>query len=86
MECKAAGKKLLVWTVNEPEHMMEVRIFTFTSLDAASDSKAQAVRWGVDAILTDFTRTWLDMRTALYCMCHHFKYCCCCLSIIISGL
>jgi len=47
-DCKAAGKKLLVWTVNEPEHMME------------------AVRWGVDAILTDFTQRWLDMRVALY--------------------
>jgi len=47
-ECKAAGKQLLVWTVNEPDHMME------------------AVRWGVDAILTDVTKTWLDMRTALY--------------------
>ncbi|EIW76202.1 PLC-like phosphodiesterase [Coniophora puteana RWD-64-598 SS2] len=23
-ECKAAGKKIMVWTVNEPEHMMEV--------------------------------------------------------------
>ncbi|KAF8843114.1 PLC-like phosphodiesterase [Paxillus ammoniavirescens] len=22
-ECKAAGKKIMVWTVNEPEHMME---------------------------------------------------------------
>jgi len=42
-------------------------------LGCSSDSKAQAVRWGVDAILTDFTRTWLDMRTALYCMCHHFN-------------
>ena len=25
-ECKAAGKKLMVWTVNKPEHMMEVWI------------------------------------------------------------
>jgi len=48
MECKAADKKLLVWTVNDPNHMME------------------AVRWGVDAILTDFTKRWIDMRTALY--------------------
>ncbi|KAA1466524.1 PLC-like phosphodiesterase [Dentipellis sp. KUC8613] len=46
-ECKASGKKLMVWTVNEPAQMME------------------AVRWGVDAILTDVTKTWLDMRTAL---------------------
>lgn len=46
-ECKAAGKKMMVWTVNEPVHMME------------------AVRWGVDVILTDFTRVWLDMRAEL---------------------
>lgn len=25
-ECKDAGKKLMVWTVNKPEHMMEVRM------------------------------------------------------------
>ena len=32
-ECRAAGKKLMVWTVNEPEHMMEVsgRCLTFWS-------------------------------------------------------
>ncbi|KAF9067674.1 PLC-like phosphodiesterase [Rhodocollybia butyracea] len=47
-ECKDAGKKLMVWTVNDPEHMME------------------AVRWGVDCILTDVTKTWLDMRSALH--------------------
>jgi len=46
-ECKAAGKQLMVWTVNEPEQMME------------------AVRWGVDVILTDVTRTWLDLRASL---------------------
>ncbi|KAF8076793.1 PLC-like phosphodiesterase [Lyophyllum atratum] len=47
MECKAAGKKLMVWTVNKPDHMME------------------AVRWEVNVIITDVTRTWLDMRSAL---------------------
>jgi len=46
-ECKKSGKKLMVWTVNNPAEMME------------------AVRWGVDAILTDVTKTWLDMRAAL---------------------
>ena len=25
----------------------------------------KAVRWGVDAILTDVTRTWLELRAAL---------------------
>lgn len=46
-ECKIAGKNLMVWTVNEPEQMME------------------AVRWGVSAIITDVTKTWLDLRSAL---------------------
>ncbi|KAF8165680.1 PLC-like phosphodiesterase [Crassisporium funariophilum] len=46
-ECKSAGKKLMVWTVNEPDHMME------------------AVRWEVNAIITDVTKTWLDLRAAL---------------------
>ncbi|KAJ7368882.1 PLC-like phosphodiesterase [Mycena olivaceomarginata] len=46
-ECKAGGKKVMVWTVNDPDHMME------------------AVRWEVDVILTDVTKTWLDLRTAL---------------------
>lgn len=30
-ECRAAGKKLMVWTVNEPEHMMEVSARCFAS-------------------------------------------------------
>ncbi|KAJ8586668.1 PLC-like phosphodiesterase [Rhizopogon salebrosus TDB-379] len=46
-ECKAAGKKVMVWTVNEPAHMME------------------AVRWGIDVILTDVTKKWLALRAAL---------------------
>lgn len=46
-ECQTAGKKLMVWTVNDPACMME------------------AVRWNVDAILTDVTKTWLDLRSAL---------------------
>jgi glycerophosphoryl diester phosphodiesterase len=46
-ECKAAGKKIMVWTVNEPEHMMET------------------VRWGIDVILTDVTKKWLELRAAL---------------------
>ncbi|KAH9045314.1 PLC-like phosphodiesterase [Lactarius pseudohatsudake] len=46
-ECKQAGKKLMVWTVNESYQMME------------------AVRWGVDVILTDVTKTWLELRAAL---------------------
>ncbi|PPQ63159.1 hypothetical protein CVT24_005799, partial [Panaeolus cyanescens] len=46
-ECQSGGKKLMVWTVNEPEQMME------------------ATRWGVNAIITDTTQTWLDLRKAL---------------------
>ncbi|KZT05553.1 PLC-like phosphodiesterase [Laetiporus sulphureus 93-53] len=46
-ECKKAGKRIMVWTVNEPVHMVE------------------AVRWGVDVILTDTTQVWLDLRNAL---------------------
>ena len=30
------------------------------------DERAQAVRWGVDVILTDVTKTWLDLRNALH--------------------
>jgi len=37
----------MVWTVNDPDHMME------------------AVRWGVTAIITDVTKTWLDLRSTL---------------------
>ena len=46
-ECKAANKRVMVWTVNTPEQMVE------------------ATRWGVDAILTDVTKTWLDLRAAM---------------------
>jgi len=46
-ECKSSGKSLMVWTVNDPDHMME------------------AVRWGVTAIITDVTKTWLDLRSTL---------------------
>ncbi|KAI0700631.1 PLC-like phosphodiesterase [Cytidiella melzeri] len=46
-ECQAANKKVMVWTVNDPECMME------------------AVRWDVDAIITDVPQTWLDLRSAL---------------------
>jgi glycerophosphoryl diester phosphodiesterase len=46
-ECKASGKKLLVWTVNRREEMIE------------------AARWGVDAILTDVTSVWLELRKQL---------------------
>ena len=28
--------------------------------------RAQAVRWGVDVILTDVTKVWLDLRNALH--------------------
>ncbi|KAJ8698661.1 hypothetical protein PTI98_005344 [Pleurotus ostreatus] len=63
-ECKAAGKQLMVWTVNEPHYMMEVRACCQYRYKF-SDYAPQAVRWEVDAILTDTTKTWLDMRQAL---------------------
>jgi len=46
-ECKAAGKKIMVWTVNRREEMVE------------------AVRWGVNVILTDVTQDWLTLRSEL---------------------
>ncbi|TBU33039.1 PLC-like phosphodiesterase [Dichomitus squalens] len=46
-ECKQAGKKVAVWTVNDPAQMLE------------------AVQWGVDVILTDKTKDWLDLRETL---------------------
>ncbi|KAH9899561.1 PLC-like phosphodiesterase [Cubamyces lactineus] len=46
-DCKQAGKRVMAWTVNDPEHMVE------------------AVRWGIDVIITDTTKTWLDLRSAL---------------------
>lgn len=46
-ECKAAGKKLMVWTVNDPRQMME------------------CIRWGVEAIITDVTKSYLDLRESV---------------------
>ncbi|KAI0776163.1 PLC-like phosphodiesterase [Trametes elegans] len=46
-ECKKAGKKVMAWTVNEPEEMIE------------------CVRMGVDVILTDKTKDWLELREGL---------------------
>lgn len=36
MECKAAGKQLLVWTVNEPDHMMEVSILLIGNIECVN--------------------------------------------------
>jgi phosphatidylglycerol phospholipase C len=46
-ECRAANKRILVWTVNQPHEMVE------------------AVRWGVDAIITDVPAVWLELRAKL---------------------
>ncbi|THH11737.1 hypothetical protein EW145_g484 [Phellinidium pouzarii] len=46
-ECKAAGKRLMVWTVNDQRQMME------------------CIRWGVDAIITDVTKAYLEMRASV---------------------
>jgi len=62
-ECKNAGKNVLVWTVNVPDHMMEVCGFDFCG--PLFTKRLQAVRWDVHAIITDVTNTWLNLRTAL---------------------
>ncbi|KZW04162.1 PLC-like phosphodiesterase [Exidia glandulosa HHB12029] len=48
-DCQLAQppKRVMVWTVNAPEQMVE------------------AARWGVDVVLTDVTRKWLDLRASL---------------------
>ena len=61
----------MVWTVNEPGEMVEVgaRVSSSHAIGQAmlrADERAQAVRWGVDVILTDVTKTWLDLRNALH--------------------
>jgi hypothetical protein len=57
----------MVWTVNDPAQMMEVSqpACTRASLGALRRVIMQAARWGVDAILTDMTKTWLELRAAL---------------------
>jgi len=46
-DCKRSGKKVMLWTINRREEMIE------------------AVRWGVDAILTDVTKDYLMLRDEL---------------------
>jgi hypothetical protein len=60
------GKDVMVWTVNEPNQMMEVATSRLLFRTRVL-THLQAVRWGVNVILTDVTRTWLDLRTALHC-------------------
>ena len=56
----------MVWTVNDPYQMMEVSLFyTRVKRGLKERGRFQAVRWGVDAILTDVTKTWLELRAAL---------------------
>ncbi|OCH94290.1 PLC-like phosphodiesterase [Obba rivulosa] len=47
-DCKAAGKKIMAWTVNDPAHMVELATWE-----------------DVDVVLTDVTKTWLQLRSAL---------------------
>ena len=54
----------MVWTVNDPAQMMEVSHLTSGCASAPSHC-SKATRWNVDAILTDTTKTWLDLRSAL---------------------
>jgi len=46
-DCKRSGKKVMLWTVDRREEMIE------------------AVRWGVDVILTDVTKEYLMLRDEL---------------------
>ena len=46
---------------------MEVTPIFSPPFHTEADNEPQAVRWEVDAILTDVTKTWLDLRTALRC-------------------
>jgi hypothetical protein len=58
----------MVWTVNPPDHMMEVRFFFVFSAPTRlpkTVSVPKAVRWEVDAILTDYTAVYLDLRHSL---------------------
>jgi hypothetical protein len=63
-ECKAANKQLCVWTVNKPDWMLEVSHESMLQSRILT-GPPQAVKWEVDAILTDRTQEWLDLRSAL---------------------
>ncbi|KAI0787128.1 PLC-like phosphodiesterase [Irpex lacteus] len=41
------------------------RTYFWDNVDQRPECMMEAVRWGVDAILTDVTKTWLDLRGAL---------------------
>jgi phosphatidylglycerol phospholipase C len=60
----------MVWTVNEPEHMMEVSGRCLAFWSSIIDCLVKCVRWGADVILTDVTKKWLDLREALRGMAH----------------
>ncbi|EMD40535.1 hypothetical protein CERSUDRAFT_91264 [Gelatoporia subvermispora B] len=48
-DCKQAGKKVMAWTVNDPAHMVELATW--------EDN--------IDVVITDVTKTWLQLRSAL---------------------
>ena len=53
----------MVWTVNKPEQMMEV--WDLASFRQLLLIYVQCYRWGVQAIITDTTQVWLDLRKEL---------------------
>jgi hypothetical protein len=63
-ECKAANKQLCVWTVNKPDWMLEASHESNLPSHILT-APPQAVKWEVDAVLTDRTQEWLDLRSAL---------------------
>lgn len=60
----------MVWTVNNPEHMMEVSGHVSHFGLVGLTDLIKCVRWGVDVILTDVTKKWLNLREALTGMTH----------------
>lgn len=68
-DCKRDGKAVFAWTVNSKEEMMEVRSVSTLAPDwIAHELPMQCVRMGVQVILTDHTRRWLDLRSQLTSM------------------
>lgn len=59
----------MVWTVNEPEQMMEVRYPpSYRPIPVSSlIDIPQCIRWGVDVIITDVPATYLKLRSSVEC-------------------
>lgn len=68
-DCLREGKAIMVWTVNSKEEMMHVSrallLFLFPGSTADRSPLSQCIRWGVQVVLTDYTRRYLDLREEL---------------------